>query len=484
MLLNKLSIRRERLSKIMATIGPSSNTDSTIEQLFVKGVDVFRLNFSHSTHQEHERIFHSIRSLEKKYQTPTCILADLQGPKFRISLFENDGIFLKEGDIFCFDQDATLGNQKRTFLPHPQLFDFLAIGDIILLSDGKIKTQILNLDSERIIVEVMIGGYLSGRQGINILSQNKISTSILTDKDEKDLEFALSLGVDWIAFSFVQTPDDIRFFQKKIKGRALLASKIEKPLAITHLFEIVQMSDCILIARGDLGVEMSLESIPCLQKEIIKTCRNLGKPVIVATQMLESMIKSKVPTRAEVSDVATAIFEGADGVCLSGESARGNYPIEAVIMMDKIIVRTEADPLYAQELKRLIQQPLKTVSDSISASAEMIVRTILSPLIVNFTETGYSTIRLSRERPLCPILSLTQNLKVARQMQLVWGVFSKTVKEIKSIDEMVHLSCQLSFEMRLTEESHQIIITAGIPFGQSGDTNCLRIAKVGNFLIK
>jgi pyruvate kinase len=471
-------MRRNRNAKIVATLGPASSSYDTIKNLFLAGVDVFRLNFSHGTHEEHQEKIEIIRRLEKEFEHPIAILMDLQGPKLRVGEFENNQKFtLKKDQFFTLDLDKKAGNSKRVFFPHSEIFQEFKADDFILVNDGKIKLQVVKTSTTEILTKVLVGGEISSRKGINI-PQIVLQLSCLTAKDLKDLDFGLKLGVDWVALSFVQTPQDVIEARKIIGKKAQITAKLEKPSAIEHLDEIIRVSDGIMVARGDLGVEMPAEEIPSIQKQIIRKCRQSGKPVVVATQMLESMINSPSPTRAEASDVATAIYEGADAVMLSAESAFGNYPEESVSIMDKIIQSTEKDPLFYKTIHDDLHDFDCDVSYSITAASREIADKINVCVIATSTETGRTTLHMSRQRPKSSILALTPNQNVARFLSLVWGVFPKVSDQIYNLDQMVETVSDIVIKHKIGKKGDLIIITAGSPFGKSGTTNTILVEKI------
>lgn len=471
-------MRRHRCGKIIATLGPSSSSAERIEELFLAGVDVFRLNFSHGSHADHQKRHQIIRALEKKIGRPIGILMDLQGPKLRIGTFKEKEIILKEGKPFFLDHNPAPGDQHRVFLPHPEIFAAIKNEAVLLLDDGKIRLRITKVSSDTIETQVVTGGPLSDRKGLNVPSV-ALPISAMTSKDRKDLAFGLKLGVDWIALSFVQSPQDVSEARDLIGEQAGIISKLEKPQAIEHLEEIVQLSDAIMVARGDLGVEMAPEEVPSIQKRIIRSCRKSGKPVVVATQMLDSMIKSPTPTRAEASDVATAIYDGADAVMLSAESASGDYPLESVTIMDRIITHVEQDLFYRKMQDASLPQPESTTSDAITAAARQVAHTIQAAAIVTFTTTGKTTFRAARERPEVPILAITPELSIARRLAIVWGVHSVTSSEVKSFSEAVQNACHIAEKEEFAGKNERIVVTAGVPFRVSGSTNILRIAIIG-----
>lgn len=470
-------MRRHRYGKIIATIGPSSSSPEMIEKLFLAGVDTFRLNFSHGTHEDHKRVHTFIRELEQKTGRPIGVMMDLQGPKLRIGAFKEKSILLQEGQSFILDQHHAPGDEARVCLPHPEIFAALTEGADVLLDDGKVRLRVEKKSADKIETRVLTAGHLSDRKGFNIPTI-ALPISPLTPKDLKDLEFGLGLGVDWVALSFVQSPQDVMEARALIGDRASILSKLEKPLAIEHLDEIVRLSDGVMVARGDLGVEMAPEEVPSIQKRIIQCCRKYGRPVVVATQMLESMVKAPTPTRAEASDVATAVYDGADAVMLSAESASGQYPLESVTIMNRIITHVEQDPLYRKMQETNLPEPESTTSDAITAAARQVAHTIQALAVVTFTSTGATTLRAARERPEAPILALTSELKIARKLSLVWGVHAVKSEEISHFSEAVSKGCFYAQTEGFAEENDRIVVTAGVPFRVSGSTNILQIARI------
>ncbi len=466
---------RDRNAKILATLGPASTDPEVIRELFAAGVDVFRFNFSHGSHEDHRARYDAVRAIEKEIGRPVGILLDLQGPKLRLGTIEGGKIKVSVGQQITLDMSPEPGNASRVPLLHPEIFVAVKAGDHLLIDDGKVRLKVLVCDGKRAKVEVLNDGVLSDRKGVNVPGA-LLPLSPLTEKDRKDLEFGLSLGVDWVALSFVQRPDDIEELKGIVNGRAWVMAKLEKPAAIESLEEIVRISDGIMVARGDLGVECAPEDVPVLQKRIIRTCRELGKPVVVATQMLESMITSPVPTRAEVSDVAGAIYDGVDAVMLSAESAAGQYPIEAVSMMNRILCATESDPLQKGTMQAVQAYRDTTASDAISAAIRTVAETLPVAATVAYTSSGSSALRVAHERPKTPILSMTPNLEVARRLTLVWGVHSTQAIDIKSIDEVAEHAIREVKRHGFGAPGLAVLIAAGTPFGVSGTTNVLRIA--------
>jgi pyruvate kinase len=471
-------MRRRRSAKIVATLGPASSEPGMIDALFRAGVDVFRLNFSHGAHEQHRARLDAIRALEKETGRPISILADLQGPKLRLGTFAQGPVRLVAGGHFRLDLDPTPGTLERAPLPHPEIFAAVEPGTELLLNDGNVRLRVESCGADFAETTVVFGGELSDRKGVNVPNA-VLPLSALTPKDRTDLAYALELGVDWIALSFVQRPEDVAEAKKLITGRAGVMVKLEKPAGVRRLAEIVELTDAVMVARGDLGVEMPPEDVPPVQKQIIHACRVAGKPVVVATQMLESMIHAPVPTRAEASDVATAIYEGADAVMLSAETAAGEYPIEAVTMMDRIIRRVQADPLYDANLHAFTQaEPEHTTSDAISAAARQVAHTVSAAAIISYTTSGATALRAARERPGVPILALTSNLQTARRLALVWGLHCVHTSDVTNFGDMVKKASQITREEGFAETGERIVVTAGVPFGTPGATNTLRIAWI------
>jgi pyruvate kinase len=468
---------RLRKAKIVATLGPATSDLKTITELFDAGVDVFRLNFSHGSHEDHRRRYEVVREVERLSGRPIAVLADMQGPKLRVGTFAGGKVILMPGAQFVLDRNPAAGNAERVCLPHPELFEVVKTGQSLLLDDGKLRLEVLDSDSESIRTRVTHGGALSDRKGVNV-PDAVLPIPALTSKDLVDLEFALSLGADWIALSFVQRPQDMIDARARIGERAWLMAKLEKPAALEQLDEIVKVSDAIMVARGDLGVELPPERVPGVQKRIIRSCRDHGKPVVVATQMLESMISAPVPTRAEASDVATAIYDGADAVMLSAESASGDYPVAAVAIMDRIIGEAERDPLYRSLIDAHPELPLPTRGDAICAALRNVTQTIGAAATITYTTSGFTSLRAARQRPLAPILSIAPRLSTARRLSLVWGVHSTVSADIESIDEMVSAARGIAIREGVVREGDQVTIAAGVPFGEAGTTNLLRITEI------
>ncbi len=470
-------MRRFRKAKIIATLGPVTSSEQAIKKLFRAGVDVFRMNFSHGTHEEHQSRLEILRSLEQQHGRPIGVILDLQGPKLRVGDFEGGSSVLNAGDTFFLDLDNKLGTSKRVQLPHPEIFAALKPGMNLLVNDGRIRLEVTDCSEDFAETKVKVGGEISNHKGVNV-PDAFVEMSSLTDKDREDIRFGLKIGIDWLALSFVQRPHDISEARKLVAGRASIMAKLEKPMALHSLEEIVDLSDAIMVARGDLGVEVPPEEVPSLQKHIVNVCREAGKPVIIATQMLDSMIDSPNPTRAEASDVATAVYDGADAVMLSAETAVGAYPSQAVEMMDRIIQRVERDPIYLQHMITSRTSPKATAADAITAAVRQVAQTISAATIVTFSSTGSTTLRASRERPEVPIMGLTPRVDTARRLALAWGVHSVHTDDVQTFRDMVSLAIKAARQEEFADPGDTLAITAGVPFGTPGATNILRIARV------
>jgi len=470
-------MRRKRKAKIVATLGPSTSSYPRIRALFEAGADVFRLNFSHGQQSEHKERLGYIRQLEAESGRPIGVLMDLQGPKLRIGRLGSGPVKLETGAGFRLDLSPEPGDGARAPLPHPEIFAALEPGAELLLDDGKLRLKVAHCGPSFAECEVLVGGLLSDRKGVNVPGV-VLPISSLTEKDRADLQFGIDIGVDWVGLSFVQRPEDIAEARKLIAGRAGVLAKLEKPAAIEHLEEIVDLVDAVMVARGDLGVELPPEDVPSLQRQIVRVCRFAGKPVVIATQMLESMIHAPTPTRAEASDVATAVYEGADAVMLSAETASGDFPVEAVEMMDRIVSRVERDPRYRRIMDAEHPDPEATPADAITAAARQVASTVSATAIVTYTSSGSTTLRAARERPDVPILVLTPRLDTARRLALAWGTHCVHTADVTSVEEMVQHAGYHAFHQGLAGKGDRIVTTAGMPFGTPGATNVLRISWV------
>ena len=470
-------LRRYRQTKIVATLGPASNTPEMIGRLFHTGADVFRLNFSHGSHADHAANIAIVRALELTAGRPIGLLADVQGPKLRVGKFSGGRVHLSTGQAFTFDQDPTPGNARRVQLPHPEILSAATSGTTLLLDDGKLRLRVERARGGHLECQVVTGGLLSDRKGVNV-PDVALHIPALTEKDRSDLDFALAQGVDFIGLSFVQRPEDVAEARAIADGRAWIVSKIEKPQALDQLEAIVALSDAVMVARGDLGVELPPEEVPLAQKRIVRAARAAGVPVIVATQMLESMIAAPAPTRAEASDVATAVFDGADAVMLSGETAAGQYPAEAVAMMDRIVARVEADPGWRDIMDAGRPVSDGSVSSAIAAAASQVARSIGARAIAAFTSSGRTALRVARERPSQPVLAMVTEIAVARRLALAWGVHAVHAEDARTMTEAVTRAARLAREEGFAQSRDTIVVAAGIPFGQAGTTNSLRVASV------
>jgi pyruvate kinase len=471
------ALRRRRRTKIIATLGPASASIEVIERLYRAGADVFRLNFSHGSQQDHAERIAMIREVERKVGRPIGILADVQGPKLRVGRFQGGRVTLRTGQAFRLDLNPTPGDSRRVNLPHPEIIEAARIGTSLLLDDGKLRLRVTRVRPDHLETEVVVGGPLSDRKGVNV-PDVALPIPALTEKDRADLDFVLPLGIEYIGLSFVQRPEDVAETKAIAAGRAWVMVKMEKPQAVENLDGILQLADCVMVARGDLGVELPPEDVPLAQKRIVRAARALGRPVVVATQMLESMITAPAPTRAEVSDVGTAVFDGADCVMLSAETAAGQYPYEAVNMMDRIVARVEQDPDWRRITDASRPAPERSSAGAISTAARQVAETIDAEVIATFSSTGTTTLRVARERPGCPILGLTASAVTARRMAVIWGVHPLEVSEIHSMTEMVARAVRAAQHEGFAKTGDEVVVTAGVPFGTPGSTNALRVAVV------
>ncbi len=468
---------RYRRTKIVATIGPASSHPDMLKALYLAGVDTFRMNFSHGRHEDHARVHAALRALEAETGNPIGILQDLQGPKIRVGTIKDGRIEVQAKESLRFVLEGVSGGREAIPLPHPEIFAAIAPGQDLLIDDGRVRVRATSIGSDYIDAEVIVGGVISDRKGVN-LPGTMLKLSPLTAKDRADLEFGLSLGMDWVALSFVQRPGDLIEARALIDGKAGLLAKIEKPSALDHIDDIIALSDAVMVARGDLGVEIPNEEVPGRQKELVRACRLAAKPVIVATQMLDSMVSSPTPTRAEVSDVATAIYDGADAVMLSAESATGRYPLETVTMMDRIIQSTEQHKLYRSMIASSAPMEEDSVPHAVAGAAASLAETIGAVAIVGFTSRGATAARIARKRTGLPILVLTPDLAVARRLNLLWGAFTVRSPDVHSYEEMVENAARTLQQEGLAKTGELAVVVAGIPFGHSGSTNNIRVVSV------
>ncbi|MCV0394507.1 MAG: pyruvate kinase [Rhizobiaceae bacterium] len=472
-------MRRARKVKILATLGPASSDPAVIRRLFEAGADVFRINMSHTGHDDMRELVRRIRDVEADIGRPIGILADLQGPKLRVGTFADGPQTLKVGQTFTLDDDPAPGDATRVHLPHPEILASVEPGHRLLIDDGRLQLKAVKTSRRSIVTEVVAGDRISDRKGVS-LPDTDLPVGALTEKDRRDLDAVLATGVDWIALSFIQRPEDLAEARKIARGRAAIMSKIEKPQAVSRLAEIIELSDALMVARGDLGVEMPLEAVPGMQKQITRAARRAGKPVVVATQMLESMISAPVPTRAEVSDVSIAVFEGADAVMLSAESAAGQYPVEAVAMMNAIAEQVERDPLYPGIINAQRSEPEPTGADAISLAARQIGETLRLSAIICYTASGTTGLRAARERPQTPVVALSPVVETARRLSLVWGMHCVVTPDATDLDDMVERACRIAQAEDYGRPGDRVIITAGVPLRTPGATNMLRIAYLGS----
>jgi pyruvate kinase len=470
-------MRRTRHAKIVATLGPASSTPEMIRALFMAGADTFRLNFSHGTHDDHAKVHAAIRALEKDVKRPIGILQDLQGPKIRIGTLTEGKIEVKAGERLKFVLSRDEGSREGIPLPHPEIFAAVDPGHDLLIDDGRVRVRVLSPGDEDMDVEVIHGGIISNRKGVN-LPGTVLQLSPLTEKDRRDLAFGLELGVDWVALSFVQKASDVMEARGLVEDRAGLLAKIEKPSALKEIDDIIRLSDAIMVARGDLGVEIPHEHVPGRQKELVRACRRAAKPVIVATQMLDSMVSAPAPTRAEASDVATAIYDGADAVMLSAESASGQYPLETVQMMNRIIESTEHHSFYRSLIEAAPLDEDQSAPHAVAAAAGDLALAIHASAIVGFTSSGTTPARIARKRPVVPILAVTPDTAVARRMALLWGAHSVISEDVGSYEDMVVKATAIARQEGFAASGDNVVIVAGIPFVQAGTTNNLRVARV------
>jgi pyruvate kinase len=472
-----------RKVKILATLGPASRSPEMIGKLLQAGVDAFRVNMSHGDHETHAATIAAIRAAEKEFHRPIAVLCDLQGPKLRVGTFREGRTVIRHGSHFTLDRDPTPGDETRVCLPHPELFGVLHKGQRLLIDDGKLRLRVIRADDNEIFCSAEVGGMISDRKGVNV-PDAVVPVPALTEKDRRDLAFAVAQGADWIALSFVQRPEDVAEARRLMGGYGALMAKIEKPAAIDRIDEIIELSDGIMVARGDLGVELNPEDVPPLQKQIVAATRRSGKPVVVATQMLESMIESPAPTRAEVSDVANAVYDGADAVMLSAETAAGAWPVEAVTIMHRIAMQVERDPGIAQQMSYSNITPDRTTADALSAACAQIARTVTVAGVIVFTASGSTARRVARERPNVRMLVLTPSLKTARKVALLWGAYPVHTKDIGSFEEMIAKGKRMALRHGFGEAGSKLIALAGVPFGTPGATNLLHVVTLSGDELK
>jgi pyruvate kinase len=465
---------RARRARIVATLGPASRAPERVIALARAGADVFRLNFSHGTHDDHAAALEAVRAAEAEVARPLAVLADLQGPKFRIGDFAGGQADIKPGQRFRLDLSNAPGDAQRVMLPHPDLLAALRPDATLLLDDGRIRLKVVACGADFADTQVIAGDHLSNHKGVS-LPGVVIPLSPLTAKDRDDLAFALRIGVDWVALSFVQRAADMAELRRLVGGRAAVLAKIEKPAALHDLGAVLDQCDGVMVARGDLGVELEPEEVPVAQKVIIRAARHRGLPVIVATQMLDSMVSAPTPTRAEASDVANAVYEGADALMLSAESAAGAYPVEAVAMMNRIIERVERDPSWPELMGAEHGGLQDEDADALVAAASRAAESGSMACLVAFTTTGVTAQRLARERPLQPVLALTPDIRVARKLGLVWGLEPRLADQPRGLDHLTRGAALMVADLGLSPPNGRILILAGTPFGTPGAANLLRL---------
>lgn len=472
-------MRRHRFAKIVATLGPASTAPEVLESLFLAGVDVFRLNFSHGNHDQQKENINNLRKLEEKHNRPIAILQDLQGPKFRVDKFQNEKVSLEKGQHFCFDSNESLGNNTRVYLPHPEIFKAAKVGNRLLIDDARTCFEVISNNGQEIHCKHIYGKSISNNKGLN-MPDTLLDLPVLTPKDEKDLDFGLTHGVDYIALSFVQRASDMDYLRQCVGDKASILAKIEKPSAVDDIENILQVSDAIMVARGDLGVEFPPEKLPGIQKTLIKKARQVGKPVIVATQMLESMIDSPVATRAEATDVASAISEGADAVMLSGETAMGKHPVQAVEFMNKIIIETEKDQHYRHSMKTANSSEVISTEGAIAQAVKAVVNAMPIAAIACFTTSGGTAKRLVKERALTPLIAMTPEVCLARRLQLHWGIDAGVLADITRFKSIMIAAVDTVKKRGYGKDGDLVAVTVGVPFGRAGSTNTLRLATIGD----
>jgi pyruvate kinase len=473
----KLGLRGRKI-KILATLGPASRTPAMIEALLRAGADAFRVNMSHGDHATHAETIAAIRAVEKAVGKPIAVLCDLQGPKLRVGQFKDGKAVIRHSAHFTLDSNPALGDETRVCLPHPELFGILQKGQRLLIDDGKLRLKVIKADADAILCSAEVGGVISDRKGVNV-PDAVVPVPALTEKDRRDLDFALDQGADWIALSFVQRPEDVAEARKLLGASSTaLMAKIEKPAALDRLDEIIELADGIMVARGDLGVELNPEEVPPLQKRIVATTRRSGKPVVVATQMLESMIESPAPTRAEVSDVANAVYDGADAVMLSAETASGAWPVEAVTIMHRIAAQVESDPGYHERIHFTEVRPDSTTADALAQASATIANTVTVAGIIVFTGSGSTARRVARERPRVPMLVLTPSPRIARRLALLWGTHAVHTRDIGSFEEMIAKGKRMALRHGFGSAGSKLVALAGVPFGTPGSTNLLHVVTL------
>lgn len=469
-----------RRTKIVCTIGPSSSSAPVITELLKVGLDVARINFSHGTYKEHSRYINTLRLMAKQLGLPVAIMQDLPGPKDRTGKVKKGGVMLKAGDDFILTTRQVLGDEHQVSVDLPDFPKHVKLGDMVFLSDGTIKLEIVAISSSDIKCKVIAGGRLGDNQGVNVPGANLGVTSI-TEDDWRHLDFGVKHIVDFVAISFVKEAEDIlkvRRFLREKGATSMLIAKIERREALDNLDEILEVTDGVMVARGDLGIDIPIQKVPIAQKQIIQKCNRLGKPVIVATQMLESMVDAPRPTRAEVTDVANAIFDGADAVMLSEETAIGQYPVEAVSMMAQVAFEAEAALPYDEILINKGKDLQPQTDDAISYAACHTAHQLGAAAIIAFTSSGSTARRVARYRPEVPILAITPSQVTMRQLLLSWGVRSFRVAAASKIADLFAQGAKIAKESGLAKDGDLVVITGGVPVGISGSTNLLKVERI------
>ena len=460
-------------TKIVATIGPVTANEKTLTELVRSGMNVVRMNFSHGDFAEHQPKVDITRAVSKKLNTPVALLQDLSGPKFRIGDFYQERVTLVPGKRITLTPEKIVGTEERVSINYPTLHEELKPGNVVMVDDGKKRLEVVEIKGTDVICQIVVGGETKGRRGVN-LPGAYLKVSSLTEKDKKDLAFGLKNKVDFIAFSFVRRPEDVielRELLNKGKSEAKIISKIETQEAVENFDAILELSDGIMVARGDLAVEIPAEDVPMVQKMIIKKCNRAGKPVITATQMLESMIKSPVPTRAEVSDVANAILDGTDAVMLSEETTLGEHPVEAVRVMTRVALRVERDRSYQRRDRDFLHD--NSVADAVGNAAVETSTQLGAKFIVALTDSGFTARMISRYRPNQGIICLSPNRATVNQLALSYGCYPTLVKKFKTTAEVLSMVREFALEHKLGKKGERVVVAAGMPFGKSVDTNMM-----------
>jgi len=480
-MLSKLKGPNFNRTKIIATIGPASSSEDVLTEMIIAGVDICRLNFSHGDHEELQKIIDLIRSVNLKHNLHVCILCDLQGPKLRLGDMENGSDKWNVGDLVTFTTNKVLGTAAKVYITYPQFPKDVKAGEKILVNDGALELLIENTNElDEVKARVTMGGIVSSRKGVN-LPNTKISLPSLTEKDLIDLEFALKNDVEWVGLSFVRSPEDlvhIKALIKKAGKKTKVVAKIEKPEAVAKIDEIIREADAVMVARGDLGVEMPLEQVPLIQKKVVLKCKAQSKPVIIATQMMESMIVNSKPTRAETNDVATAVLSGADAVMLSGETSVGQYPVQTIEHMDRIIATMEADKSVYRSNYTLDNNSNTFLSDAVCLNAVLMSKEVNAKAIISMTKSGYTAFKIASFRPEAKIYIFSDDPSLINTVNLIWGVRGFLYNQFKSTDDTITDVIIMLKESGHLESGDIVINTASMPIDQRARTNALKITVV------